>query len=394
MKSKKPIIITAVVMFVMTTAFYLTPLGTNLNMFLKTLSGDVSVNTKMERMSMLMDKYYLNEYDSSAMEESALSAYTVPIKDPYTTYITKEMYASFIENMGGDYQGIGVEVTADENGITVTSVFENSPAQKAGLQIDDVIVAVEGKKCDISNYKEAINTIKGVDAKKNDDDVVITVKRGEKEFDMTLVRETVSVDTVNSKVFNTNIGYIQITDFGEHTYKEFSSHLNTLKNKGITSLVIDLRNNPGGALNTVVDVADDIVGEGKILTIKNKAGKESVYNSDEKQLTIPICVLINENSASASEVLAGAIRDHKKGTLIGKKTYGKGVVQSLVEFGDGSAFKLTTAKYYTPSGECIDGVGIKPDIEIELSENAKNKPIKNLNIDEDKQLAKAIEVLR
>lgn len=394
MYNKKPIIITALITAFLTSAFYMTPAGRGICSFVTYLSGDVSFSSKADKMSELIDKYYINNYDREKMEEAALSAYAAEANDPYTAYISKTNYTAMLESMGGDYEGIGVEVYIDGDNITILSVFDNSPAKKAGILKGDIIVAVEGEKADASNYQESINKIKGIDADEGDKDVVITIMRGEEKMDITLVREAVSVSTVFSKVIDSSVGYIRLTDFGEKTYMEFAGHYSDLKDKNIKGLIIDLRNNPGGMLDIVVSIADAILPEGNILTIKDKQGNETEYTSDEKCIELPICVIINENSASASEVLAGAIRDHKKGTLVGTKSYGKGVVQSLMEFGDGSAFKLTTAKYYTPDGECIDGVGITPDIEVALPEHVSHKSINELTLDEDEQLRAALQIVK
>lgn len=393
MNSKKSVAITAIITVILTSAFYMTPAGKNIYSVINTLSGDMTFSDKMDRMSRLVDKYYINDYDEKKMEDAALSAYAAEIDDPYTGYINSDNYAAMMESMGGDYEGIGVEVYIEDGLITVMTVFENSPAKKAGILKGDKIIAVEGEKADESNYQESINTIKGVGAPEGDKDVVITIKRGEETKDLTLVREAVSVDTVFSKVIAPSIGYIRLTDFGEKTYADFAVQFTQLKAQNITGLIIDLRNNPGGMLTTVVNIANAILPEGNILTIKDKQGNETPYDSDASCIDLPICVLINENSASASEVLSGAIRDHKRGTLIGTKSFGKGVVQSLMEFGDGSAFKLTTAKYYTPSGECIDGLGITPDIEVKLSEDLMYKSIADLTLEEDEQLRTALQVL-
>ena len=394
MYNKKPIIITALITAFLTSAFYMTPAGRGICSFVTYLSGDVSFSSKADKMSELIDKYYINNYDREKMEEAALSAYAAEANDPYTAYISKTNYTAMLESMGGDYEGIGVEVYIDGDNITILSVFDNSPAKKAGILKGDIIVAVEGEKADASNYQESINKIKGIDADEGDKDVVITIMRGEEKMDITLVREAVSVSTVFSKVIDSSVGYIRLTDFGEKTYMEFANHYSDLKDKNIKGLIIDLRNNPGGMLDIVVSIADAILPEGNILTIKDKQGNETEYTSDEKCIELPICVIINENSASASEVLAGAIRDHKAGTLVGAKSYGKGVVQSLMEFGDGSAFKLTTAKYYTPDGECIDGVGITPDIEVALPEHVSHKSINELTLDEDEQLRAALQIVK
>ena len=394
MNSKKPIIITAVVTFVVTTAFYLTPAGSLWYSNARLMTGDMSFQDKIARMSSLMDKYYINEYDEEYMQDMAMSAYAAGADDPYTNYINADNYTAMMESMGGDYQGIGVEVTVADGVLDITSVFENSPAQKAGLQIGDIIYAVEGEKADISNYQQAINTIKGVDAAEGDNDVVITVLRGEEKFDLTIVREQVAVTTVSSKLLEGNIAYLRISDFGEKTFAEYTEHLSKYEESDIMGIIIDLRNNPGGMLTTVVSIADTLLPEGNILTIRDKAGEEVPYVSDDKRIELPLVVLINENSASASEVLAGALRDYDMATLVGTKSYGKGVVQSLIEFGDGSAFKLTTAKYYTPSGECIDGKGIEPHIKAELPEELKDRPVNGLEYTEDTQLKAAVQILQ
>lgn len=380
---------------VLTTAFFVTPLGESVHGVLTSVSnGEIELSDKIRRMEKLVDDYYINEYDTEKMEDAALSAYAMEISDPYTMYINKDNYAAMLETMGGDYVGIGVEVYIDtDNLITVMSVFENSPAKKAGIVKGDKIIAADGEKADISNYQETINKIKGVDAPPEDKDIVLTILRGQEKEEITLIREHVSMDTVFSKVIAPGTGYIRITDFGESTYTDFAKHYAALAVKNINGLIIDLRNNPGGMLTTVVNVADALLPEGNILTIKDKKGNETPYNSDIKSIDLPICVIINENSASASEVLAGAIRDHKKGTLVGTKSFGKGVVQSLVEFGDGSAFKLTTAKYYTPAGESIDGKGITPDVQVPMPENLKNRDIADLSIEEDIQLRTALQII-
>lgn len=395
MNSKKPIVITAVVAFIATTAFYLTPIGKTLYQSISMFSGTLSFEDKLGMMSRLMDKYYINEYDEQKMQDLALSGYAMGAQDMYTQYINNENLSAFYESMGGDYQGIGVEVYLnDANLIEIVSVFENSPAQKSGLLKGDCIIAVEGESADASNYQVAINKIKGVDAPEDDNDVVVTVLRNGEEFDITLIRETVSVITVSGKMAADKIGYIRITDFGENTYDEYLKTLVELNKNEVRGLVIDLRNNPGGMLTSVVSVADSLLPEGNILTIKDKSGNEVPYNSDADCINLPICVIVNGNTASAAEVLSGAMRDHKCATIVGEKTYGKGVVQSLVEFGDGSAFKLTTSKYYTPSGECIDGVGIAPDVVVAPKEKWKDYSVSLIPQGEDVQLDAAIDIVK
>ncbi len=391
--NNKKMFTTAVVTVILTTAFYLTPLGEKIYNTITSMSGDMTFSQKIGKIESLIEDSYINEYDKKKAENAALSYYAESLGDPYTVYIDEKNYSAMLESMGSDYQGIGVEVVIEGNDIRITSVFENTPAKKAGIQVGDVIVAVDGEVANGENYQESINKIKGMYAEKGDNDVVVTVMHNGEKKDITLIRETVSVDTVYSRVINSNTGYIRITDFGPKTYKEFMSHIDSLTNQKINGLVLDLRNNPGGMLGSVVNIADELLPEGTILTIKDKKGNETKYSSDESYINIPLCVIVNEESASASEVLSGAIRDLKRGKLVGKKTFGKGLVQSLVEFPDNSAFKLTTAKYYTPSGECIDKVGIKPDMEVSLDESLLGKSVSELTYDQDIQLKTAIRVL-
>ena len=225
---------------------------------------------------------------------------------------------------------------------------------------------------------------------KNGDDLTLTVKRGDNEFEVNLTRAVVINHTVKTKMLKNKIGYVRISQFDEVTGDDFEKLTDKLLSDGAKSIIIDLRNNPGGVLTGVVQVADRLLPKGKIMTVKDKAGEEIVYNSDEKEIDVPMCVLINGSSASASEVLAGALRDHKKAVLVGEKSYGKGVVQSVFDLSDGSAFKLTTAEYFTPNGESIHKKGITPDHVVKL-EATKN--VFALSESEDIQLQKAIEVL-
>lgn len=393
MKNNKSIVITAVVTFIVTTAFYLTPLGDLLICSLGSGSQNDDIYSKLNKIDSVLEQYYINEYDTQKMEDCALEGYLYGVGDPYTSYVSKSNYEAFMESMGAEYQGIGVSVINDADGtIKIVSVMDNSPAKKSGMRVDDNIVAVEGQNVTSENYMQLINVIKGKDAQEGDNDVVITVKRGNESFDLTLVRETLHVITASSKMLPGGIGYLRITDFGENTYDEYKTCLAELENAGAKGLIIDLRNNGGGMLTTVVSIADTLLPKGNILTIKSeKTGANQIFDSDDLFIDIPLCVIVNQNSASASEVLAGALKDHKRATLVGEKTYGKGVVQSMINFDDGSAFKVTTSKYYTPSGECIDQKGIIPDVEIALEEEYKHYSVDLIPEGKDIQLDAAIE---
>ena len=243
------------------------------------------------------------------------------------------------------------------------------------------------------NYNEAIDKIRG----EKGTSMVLTIKRENEIFDTTVVRDEVDVPTVGGTVLNNNIGYIKIEGFEAVTYDQYKSVYDNLRSQNIKGLIIDLRDNPGGLLDTVSKIADDIIPEGIITYTEDKNGKREYIKSTEGEIDIPVAVLVNENSASASELLTAAIKDTGKGTIIGKNTYGKGVVQTTFPFNDGSAVKLTTSKYYTPNGICIDGVGVSPDIDVDNSDNYEAKTLSSdkaeCDLINDLQLKKAIEVL-
>lgn len=394
MRKRNCVLLSVILTFILTSAFFISPYGTVFSSFVQNMTGHGSFVTKKVQIDSLMKKYFIKDYNKSDMEDAALYAYTASAGDPYTVYISREEYEAIKQELDGGYKGIGVEVYIDNGEITVISAYDDSPAAKSGILPGDKITAVDGVKASEENYQESINRIRGKYAKKGETEMSLTIKRGSDTFNVKVNREEIVAQTVKSKVIDgTNTGYLRISNFAENTAQEFNTNIDSLIGQNIKSLVIDLRDNPGGILDTVVEIADRILPEGTIVTIKDKQGHEQVYKSDENSIDLPICVLINSNSASASEVLSGAIRDFKKGTLIGETSFGKGLVQSIVDFGDNTAFKFTNARYYTPSGECIDGVGIKPDIEISLDEQYKNKSITTLSADEDIQLKKAVKQL-
>ena len=391
MKNKKNIIITAVITFVVTAILVSIVVGGGTAAFMSSL---YSGNSKLDRIEKYIDFFYIYDYDKKKMTDAALAAYAAEVGDPYTAYINKEDFDQMKQSVQGDYVGIGVEVFVDkDNLITVMTAFDGSPAAESGIRSGDKIVKVEGIDVDKSNYNEAINMIKGEATKVTGKKVNLTIKRGEELIEMQVARAKVIAITASGKMIDDNIGYVRISDFADHTAEELEASLKKIKKQNAKGLVIDLRNNPGGTLESVLDVADMFLPEGKIITIKDKQGKEKVYNSDKDFLDLPICVLINGYSASAAEVLAGAISDHKRGTLIGEKSFGKGIVQTIFELGDGTAFKVTTATYYTPNGTCIHKQGITPDIEVSLDKEMENVHVTNIPYEKDYQLKRAVEEL-
>ncbi|WXR60911.1 S41 family peptidase [Peptostreptococcaceae bacterium AGR-M142] len=335
-------------------------------------------STMLELEDIIKEKYYIKP-DDDKLVTGSIKGMFAGLEDPYSTYMTQDEFKKLLEDTEGEFGGIGVYISAgDDNLITVVSPIEGTPGYKAGIKSGDKILKINDKEFMADEMDFAIKEMKGEPGTK----VEITVYReGEdKPLEFSMKRELIKVESIESKMEKDDIGYIRIKSFDEHTYEDFKVALDGLKEKGMKGLVIDLRYNPGGLLDVCEDIADELLGEAVIVYTRNNKGDEEYYNSDEKhKLDMPITMLVNEWSASASEILSGAIRDNNAGILIGKTTFGKGLVQQLYPLSDGTGFKLTTAQYFTPSGEYIHKKGIKPDIEIE---------------DEKEQLKKALEVTK
>ena len=337
---------------------------------------------------------YLRDVDTKKMIDGQLKGMLQSLEDPYSNYMTKDEFASFLQQTSGTYAGIGVVVTpGEDNIITVVSPIEGTPGEKAGIKSGDKILKVDGIEFPADKMDEAVKVMKG-DPNTN---VVLTLLRTDKEsknqiFDLEITREIIRLVTVKSNIIDDNIGYINITSFDDLTYKDFKAELDKLGRKNIEGLIIDLRNNPGGLLDRCVQIADELLGEGVVVYTQTKDGKKTYENSGKSMVDYPLVLLVNGGSASASEILAGAIKDHKRGTLIGTTTFGKGVVQRIKDLDDGSGLKLTISEYFTPNGVNIHGIGIEPDIVVELPEGVEEIGVENLK--EDTQLKKAIEEIK
>lgn len=324
---------------------------------------------------------YVNDTDDVKLIDGAIDGMVKSLNDPHSNYLSPKMYKTLMEQTEGSFAGIGVVMGMDnEQKIHIVSIMENSPGQKAGLQEGDEILAVDGVPITQMAFDEVAAHVRG----QAGTDVVLTIMRDNANQDITITRDNIKLKTVGHKMLDNNIGYIQIVSFSEDTANEFNEAYNDLKNQGMKALVLDLRNNPGGLLTTCVEIAKKLVPKGEIVSIVDKQGNKETYSSSLEAPEYPLVVLINKNSASASEILSGAIQDTKAGTIIGNTSYGKGSVQTILPMFEDDAVKLTIAKYYTPSGRSIDGTGITPDIEINLDENATL----------DTQLDKALEVLK
>ncbi|MBO7288578.1 MAG: S41 family peptidase [Clostridia bacterium] len=390
---KKPILITAVItalcVFLLTTYLYTTPAGT---LVFSHLSDTVTGKNyaKFAQLEYLIENEYMGSYTDHVLMDNALHMYVASLNDPYSTFFNKSEYEEFSSGLEGDYRGIGVTVKNENGRILITNVQNNSPAQKGGILPGDILVKVNGTEYNGGQMSSAVSAIKKHSVGQS---LTITVERDGILKDFTIVIEDIKLELVSSKILENFIGYVRIQSFGNEVAALFKKNVEEMKEKGIKGLIIDLRSNPGGALTTAVEIGDYLIGEGELLTVRDKDGKEKVYKSKKGELELPMCVLINENSASASELVAGALRDYNKATLIGKKTYGKGVVQSVFDLGDETALRLTIAKYYTPSGECIHGKGISPDVEVGLPEGVSISQ-NDKEIENDTQLDAAIEEMK
>ena len=345
---------------------------------------------KMDTLIQVVDYYYLYDYDEEAMAEAIYAGILNSLGDPYSVYYTEEEYDSFLEGVSGTYCGIGVVVQQNiETGIvTAVKPYAGCPGDKAGILPGDTILAVEGTEITGMDLNSAVTLIKGEEGTP----VTLTIKRGTEVFDVTAVREMIDVETVTHKMLDNNIGYIDVDEFGDKTAKQFSKAFDDLEAQNMTGLVIDLRDNPGGVLDIVVEMLDSILPEGTIVSVKDKYGATDVSESDAAtRLNVPLVVLVNENSASASEIFAGAVKDYGVGTIVGKTTFGKGIVQTIFGLQDGTGVKVTIEDYYTPKGESIHKIGVSPDVEIDLPDEVKMQV--TIPYEEDIQLQKAVEIL-
>ena len=343
----------------------------------------------------IQDQYYFydeKELDSDKLVEGAMHGMIDSLDDPYAQYYTEEEYNKLLKANAGNYVGIGVSVqTPDETGSKVIEVYEGGPAEQAGIAVGDIITKVNGTEVANLTLDELLACFNTDETAANE----ITFLHDGVESTVTVQSAEIHVNRVISTVYHDTIGYIRITEFNGSVADDFWSAVTALQEQGIQNLIIDLRDNPGGGLTEVLNVADHFVAEGDVIvTIKSKAGSEDVYTSNGSDQTgMKLVVLVNGNSASASELLTGALKDYDLATVIGTQTYGKGIVQSYFRIAaTGGWAKMTTDAYYTPNGVCIQGVGITPDIVVDLPEELKDSAIDELTTEEDTQLQAAFSV--
>ena len=395
-KSIMLVILTAFITCIVTTAFLANKFDIG-NNSLSSLIGNNSTETdnlinSIRSIESIIQKYYLKEIDEQAVIDGAIDGYVSALGDPYTEYIPANEMEEYTENIMGNYVGIGIYMVqnTEKNAIEVLTPIKESPAEAAGILPGDIITAVDGVEYSGEEMTAASNSIKGEEGTK----VKLTILRGTETLEIEITRSKINTNPVISEIIENNIGYLEISSFDEGTADEFKNKYENLKNQGITSLIIDLRNNGGGLVDEALQIADYIVPKGKELLITvDKDNKEVIEKAEEDVLIdMPIVVLVNENSASASEILAGALKDLGEATLVGTTTYGKGVIQQVLSLRNGSGLKITVEEYYTPNRNKIDGIGIEPDETVELPQTVENPLL--VTREEDTQFQKAIELLK
>lgn len=342
---------------------------------------------KMELLNSLIDRYYIGDVDETDLSEGVYKGYIEGLGDPYSVYYDEEETKQMSESLSGEFGGVGALMSQDrETGvITVLQVYDGSPAQEAGMRDGDTLYKVEGEEVTGEDLSDVVSKVKG----EKGTQVTLTVLRADTgdEEELTITRDTIEAQTVSHEMKENNVGYIRITEFDTVTYEQYKEALEDLEDQGMERLIVDLRSNPGGNLDTVCDILDLMLPEGLIVYTEDKNGEREEYTSDEEnQFDKPLVVMMNGYSASASEIFAGAIQDYGLGQVVGTQSYGKGVVQSIFDLQDGTSVKLTIAEYFTPNGRGIDGEGITPDVEVEYQYDENNP-------DADNQLEKAMEVV-
>lgn len=348
---------------------------------------------KLSMLESVLTEYYVGDVDPYKLQEGIYKGFVSGVGDTYSAYFTQKEYDEFKEESSGIYHGIGIRMylEAEDNSIVIKEVFEGSPAEAAGLLPNDKIIKVAGKNVSGNDFTNVSSLVGG----EKDTEVGVTIFRpsDQKTHEFTVVRGNITYPTVNFKMLEDGIAYIQLTKFEELTHNQFQAALEKAASHDAKGMVLDLRNNPGGLLRIAKDIVDELIPEGIIVSTKDKNGKSIEYYADTNYTDIPMVVLINGRSASASEVVAGALKDYGRAKLVGETSYGKGVVQTIMPLSDGSALKITTAQYFTPSGVCIQGIGIEPDVQIGLP---IEKLIQGSQLEdtEDDQLQTAIKVLR
>ena len=350
----------------------------------------VEIKDKAERLSSYINRFYLNDIDYGKMGDIIYKAMVSGLDDKYAAYYTKDEYKDISEKTKGEFCGIGAYISQgkNDNSLKVAGVVKGGPAEKAGIKKGDIIVEVDGENIQGKDSSYAVSKMKG---KKGTNVSISVMRKGNKKpITFNIKREVIHDNTVSYKMLDNSIGYVSVSAFETITKKQFRKAIDSLEKKNEKGLIIDLRNNGGGLLDTALDMLDQILPKKLVVYTKDKNGvAEEYYTKDDKEINIPIVILVNGNSASASEVFCGALRDYGKAKLLGTKTFGKGIVQSSFAFRDGTGLKFTTSKYYTPKGINIHGTGFEPDIKVKS--NGKMTALKESGYKVDNQINAALD---
>ncbi len=346
-------------------------------------------DTLLQMMDYVEQGFY-EDVDEETLLQGAASGLLSATGDPYTFYYTPEDYASLWEDDEGEYAGVGIQISASYlTGIcTISRVFDNSPAKEAGVLKGDILYKVEDMYVTATSLQDAVNIMRGTPGTT----VEVVFLRGEEEITLTLERRTVSVNRIDSMMLTDDIGYIYLYEFAGDCADKFSEALTNLQNQGAKGLIIDLRDNPGGWVNDAQSIGDLFLDEGILCYLQYKDGSREYYRTKDGKVDMPLVILVNENSASSSEILTGALKDRADATVVGVTSYGKGIVQSVIPLSGGAGMQMTVAQYYTPNGNAVHKVGITPDVECELAEG--DNGMHELGDLADAQLAKALEVMQ
>ena len=383
------VLLTAIITFIITSISMYNVLGKKT---IKTLTNSSSIESTFNNFKKFIEKKYIGTIDEEKMLESAIKGYVEGLDDEYSEYITKEEMKEYMEETNGKYVGIGVYISnnTQTNQIVVLMPMKGSPAEEAGMKSGDIITKIDGVEYKGEDLSKASNALKQEEGTK----VKVEILRDNQTIELEIERKTIKINHVESDVINNSIGYIQISTFDDGCYDEFKQKIDELKTKNIKSLIIDLRNNGGGIVEEAINIADLFTTKNStlLITTGKNTEEEITKAKKDKEIDMPIVILVNENTSSASEILTAAIKENcDKVTIVGKTTFGKGVIQTIFTLTDGSGLKLTTNEYYTPKRNKINKIGIKPDIEVDFPEN---ESVYSIEKQKDTQLQKAIELLK
>ena len=383
------VLLTARITFIITSISMYNVLGKKT---IKTLTNSSSIESTFNNFKKFIEKKYIGTIDEEKMLESAIKGYVEGLDDEYSEYITKEEMKEYMEETNGKYVGIGVYISnnTQTNQIVVLMPMKGSPAEEAGMKSGDIITKIDGVEYKGEDLSKASNALKQEEGTK----VKVEILRDNQTIELEIERKTIKINHVESDVINNSIGYIQISTFDDGCYDEFKQKIDELKTKNIKSLIIDLRNNGGGIVEEAINIADLFTTKNStlLITTGKNTEEEITKAKKDKEIDMPIVILVNENTASASEILTAAIKENcNKVTIVGKTTFGKGVIQTIFTLTDGSGLKLTTNEYYTPKRNKINKIGIKPDVEVDFPEN---ESVYSIEKQKDTQLQKAIELLK